>query len=100
MRNYSMKLDETDRDAGYGVAQAADDGFRRYFLAFPGGIGTLEEISQVMSQVKLHQMEGRFAFLDFDGYYQHEALIQQMSDEASSTRIGPTPYPSCRPLRL
>ena len=52
------------------------------FLAFPGGIGTLEEISQVMSQVKLHQMEGRFAFLDFDGYYQPmKALIQQMSDE-------------------
>lgn len=52
------------------------------FLAFPGGIGTLEEISQVMSQVKLHQLKGRFAFLDFDGYYQPmKALIQQMSDE-------------------
>ena len=52
------------------------------FLAFPGGIGTLEEISQVMSQVKLHQLEGRFAFLDFNGYYQPmKALIQQMSAE-------------------
>lgn len=35
-----------------------------------------------MSQVKLHQMKGRFAFLDFDGYYQPmKALLQQMSDE-------------------
>ena len=40
------------------------------FLAFPGGFGTLEEISQVMSEVKLGHLKGRFAFLDFNGYYQ------------------------------
>ena len=36
------------------------------FLAFPGGFGTLEEISQVMSEVKLGHLKGRFAFLDFN----------------------------------
>ena len=52
------------------------------FLAFPGGIGTLEEISEVMSQIKLGLLPGRFAFLDFDGYYQPmKALLLHMADE-------------------
>ena len=52
------------------------------FLAFPGGIGTLEEISEVMSQVKLGLLSGRFAFLDFDGYYQPmKSLLRHMADE-------------------
>lgn len=52
------------------------------FLAFPGGIGTLEEISEVMSQIKLGLLPGRFAFLDFDGYYQPmKVLLLHMADE-------------------
>mgnify|MGYP000441214658 CR=1 FL=1 len=70
------------------------------FLAFPGGIGTLEEISQVMSQVKLHQLEGRFAFLDFNGYYQPmKALIQQMSAEGFVDKAWLMPCLSYHPLR-
>ncbi len=50
------------------------------FLAFPGGFGTLEEISQVMSEVKLGHLKGRFAFLDFNGYYQPlKAFLEAMS---------------------
>ncbi|MCQ5343842.1 LOG family protein, partial [Megasphaera massiliensis] len=41
------------------------------FLAFPGGFGTLEEISHVMSEVKLGHLKGRLAFIDYNGYYQH-----------------------------
>ena len=52
------------------------------FLAFPGGIGTLEEISEVMSQIKLGFLPGRFAFLDLDGYYQPmKALLLHMANE-------------------
>lgn len=50
------------------------------FLAFPGGIGTLEEISEVMSQHKLGRMAKPFAFLDFGGYYRPmQALLAQMT---------------------
>lgn len=52
------------------------------FLAFPGGIGTLEEISEVMSQNKLGFLPKPFAFLDFEGYYQPmKALLHQMAQE-------------------
>lgn len=52
------------------------------FLAFPGGIGTLEEISEVMSQAKLGFLPKPFAFLDFEGYYQPmKALLATMANE-------------------
>ena len=52
------------------------------FLAFPGGFGTLEEISQVMSEVKLGHLKGRFAFLDFNGYYQPmKQFLEAMRDQ-------------------
>lgn len=52
------------------------------FLAFPGGFGTLEEITQVMSEIKLGHLEGRFAFLDFNGYYQPmKAFLEEMRDQ-------------------
>ncbi len=52
------------------------------FLAFPGGIGTLEEISEVMSQAKLGFLQKPFAFLDFEGYYQPlKVLLKKMAEE-------------------
>lgn len=52
------------------------------FLAFPGGIGTLEEISQVLSQIRLGFLDGRAAFLDFGGYYQPlKAYLEHMAVE-------------------
>ncbi|WP_366125215.1 TIGR00730 family Rossman fold protein [Megasphaera sp.] len=52
------------------------------FLAFPGGLGTLEEMSEAMDQIKLGFVKGRFAFLDFEGYYQPlKAYFQHMADE-------------------
>ena len=40
------------------------------FIAFPGGIGTLEEISEVMTLAKLGRLDGRFCFLNLEGYYE------------------------------
>ena len=52
------------------------------FLAFPGGVGTLEEISEVMSQNKSGFLPKPFAFLDFEGYYQPmKALLEKMAGE-------------------
>ena len=52
------------------------------FLAFPGGIGTLEEISVVMSDQKLGHLKKPFAFLNFAGFYEPmKALLQKMTEE-------------------
>ena len=52
------------------------------FLAFPGGIGTLEEIAVVMSDQKLGHLPKPFAFLNFDGFYDPmKALLQKMTEE-------------------
>jgi uncharacterized protein (TIGR00730 family) len=38
-------------------------------LAFPGGIGTLEEISEALSKKKLGLIKKPLAFLNLEGYY-------------------------------
>ena len=49
------------------------------FLAFPGGTGTLEEITEVMSQVSLGQLSAPCILYDLDGYYCHlKALLDHM----------------------
>ena len=39
------------------------------FIAFPGGTGTLEEISEIMSLVSLDQIESPCIIYNLDGYY-------------------------------
>lgn len=39
------------------------------FIAFPGGTGTLEEISEVMSLVSLGMLDASCILYDLDGYY-------------------------------
>ena len=52
------------------------------FLAFPGGIGTLEEISEVMSRNKLGMTPKPFAFLDYEDYWQPmKVLLKEMAGE-------------------
>ena len=49
------------------------------FIAFPGGTGTLEEITEVMSQVSLGQLSAPCILYDLDGYYRHlNALLDHM----------------------
>lgn len=39
------------------------------FLAFPGGVGTLEEISEAISHTRLGIQKGTCIFFNLDGYY-------------------------------
>ena len=47
------------------------------FIAMPGGTGTLEEISEVMSRVALHKLAAPCIFYNLDGYY--EGLRSQLT---------------------
>lgn len=39
------------------------------FVALPGGVGTLEEIAEIMSRIRLQMTPGPCYFLDLDGFY-------------------------------
>ena len=47
------------------------------FIAFPGGLGNLEEISEVKSRVAMHKLAARCIFYNLDGYY--EGLRSQLT---------------------
>ena len=52
------------------------------FIAFPGGTGTLEEISEIMSAVSLKLISGTCIVYNLNGYYDHlEALLDHMVEE-------------------
>ena len=56
------------------------------FIAFPGGTGTLEEISEVMSQVSLGQLDAPCILYDLNGYYDDlRALLRHMIDKELSS---------------
>lgn len=51
------------------------------FIAFPGGTGTLEEISEIMSAVSLGLLKAPCILYDLNGYYQNlKALLDHMTD--------------------
>ena len=52
------------------------------FIAFPGGTGTLEEISEVISQKKLGRTEKPAAILNIEGFYDPlRAMLEKMVEE-------------------
>ncbi len=56
------------------------------FIAMPGGNGTLEEISEIMSMVSLGHTQAPCIVYNVDGYYDLlERFLQQMIDEGFST---------------
>ena len=56
------------------------------FIAFPGGTGTLEEISEVMSRVSLGHLDAPCMFYDIDGYYEGlRAQIEKMKEKGLSS---------------
>jgi uncharacterized protein (TIGR00730 family) len=56
------------------------------FIAFPGGTGTLEEISEVMSKVSLKHLDAKCIIYDLNGYYEGlKILLQHMIDMGLST---------------
>ena len=49
------------------------------FIAFPGGTGTLEEISEVMSMVSLKHLQAPCILYNLNGYYDSlKALLNHM----------------------
>lgn len=56
------------------------------FVAFPGGTGTLEEISEVMSMVTLHYIDAPCILYNLNGYYDSlKALLNHMVAMGLST---------------
>ena len=45
------------------------------FIAFPGGTGTLEEITEVMSKVSLKHIDAPCILYNLDGYYDSLRLL-------------------------
>lgn len=57
------------------------------FIAFPGGTGTLEEISEVMSNTALRLTSAPCIIYNLDGFYDPlRALLDRMLAEGFSTR--------------
>ena len=51
------------------------------FIAFPGGTGTLEEISEVVSKICLGQLSQPCVFYNLNGFYNDmRAFLQRMVD--------------------
>ncbi len=56
------------------------------FIAFPGGTGTLEEISEVMSKVSLSHLAAPCILYNLNGYYDDlEHLLARMIETGLST---------------
>ena len=56
------------------------------FIAFPGGTGTLEEISEVMSKVVLGHLHAPCIIYNLNGYYDClQAQLRRMIDEELSS---------------
>lgn len=56
------------------------------FIAFPGGTGTLEEISEVMSMVSLNYLDAPCILYNLHGYYDSlKALLDHMVEAGLST---------------
>ena len=56
------------------------------FIAFPGGTGTLEEVSEVMSKVSLKQLDAPCILYNLNGYYDSlMALLKHMRDMGLSS---------------
>ena len=56
------------------------------FIAFPGGTGTLEEITEVMSAVSLQQKDAPCILYNLDGYYEGlRSLLEKMKEKGLSS---------------
>lgn len=52
------------------------------FVAMPGGVGTLEEISEIMSMIRLNQTQAPCIFYNLDHFYNPlKAMLENMLSE-------------------
>ena len=58
------------------------------FIAFPGGTGTLEEISEVMSKVSLKLLDAPCILYNLNGYYDDlKSLLHKMIEKGLSSEV-------------
>ncbi len=56
------------------------------FIAFPGGTGTLEEISEIMARVCMGKLDAPCILYNLDGYYESlRALLGHMTEKGLSS---------------
>ena len=65
------------------------------FIAFPGGTGTLEEITEVMSMVSLKHLNAPCILYNLNGYYDS---LKQLLDHM--IKMGPVSYTHLASARL
>lgn len=57
------------------------------FIAFPGGTGTLEEITEIMSKVSLNQLDAPCILYNLNGYYNGlKVLLEHMIEMGLSSK--------------
>lgn len=57
------------------------------FIAYPGGTGTLEEVSEVISKISLQQLDAPCIFYNINGYYDDlKAFLNHMIEKGLSTK--------------
>ncbi len=57
------------------------------FIAFPGGTGTLEEITEIMSKVSLKHLDAPCILYNLNGYYDSlKALLEKMIEKGLSSK--------------
>ena len=77
---------QTDRNQRYDRTQNQDDRTGDAFIAFPGGTGTLEEITEVMSKLSLKHLDAPCILYNFNGYYDSlKELLVHMIEMGLST---------------
>ncbi len=59
------------------------------FITMPGGLGTFDELFDVLSQVKTGELEGKSAILNVGGYF--DPLVE-MLDRATTTGLNSTDW--------
>ena len=75
------ELAESVLDAGGEVTGVEPQFFIDAFIAFPGGTGTLEEISEIMSKICLGHLHAPCIIYNLNGYYDSlRDLLQHMID--------------------
>ena len=52
------------------------------FVALPGGVGTLEEISEIMTRIRLNLSAGPCFFLSIDGFYEPMVELLRSMEQA------------------
>ncbi len=53
-----------------------------YFVALPGGIGTLDELSEVITNLRLHLISGKMILVNTNGYYEAlKSFFEKMVEE-------------------